>query len=320
MDKHVRRQKKNGLGGIAQDSTTIPFDANSRGETDGQTQLEARFLKSHTSMSTSRQRLLAQILQEADETFFLSSREMGRRYGVDPATIVRTIQALGYKKFADFAHDLRNHFVTQITPYAAMRAATRKHRTVADYVQRNIDKDLENLNSFKAGLDVKKLVELSKQLNRTRRIIIIGIDFAATLALSLAYGLVRLGRDAEAPSGTSGLIQNKINLMTDRDMLVAISFGKCLRETVEAAKRANRRGVPTFGITDGVNTPIARVCDQHVVALTARASFIDSYVAPTAAISAILVACAHSQPKRALKQLEQFDRESSSGARWYQNG
>ncbi|MBK9767426.1 MAG: hypothetical protein IPP63_10585 [Chloracidobacterium sp.] len=56
---------------------------------------------------------MSQILAEADETFYLSSREMGRRYNVDSATIVRTIQAMGYKKFADFAHDLRNHFVTR---------------------------------------------------------------------------------------------------------------------------------------------------------------------------------------------------------------
>ena len=30
---------------------------------------------------------------------------MGRRYNVDSATIIRTIQALGYEKFADFAHE-----------------------------------------------------------------------------------------------------------------------------------------------------------------------------------------------------------------------
>ncbi|MGH9819067.1 MAG: hypothetical protein ACRD43_02760, partial [Pyrinomonadaceae bacterium] len=100
---------------------------------DVQTKLEGRFLDAQTDLSPSRQRLLGQILAEADETFYLSSREMGRRYGVDTATIVRTIQVMGYKKFADFAHDLRNHFVTQITPYASMREATQKHRSVADY-------------------------------------------------------------------------------------------------------------------------------------------------------------------------------------------
>ncbi len=286
---------------------------------DGRTQLEERFLEAQTNLSTSRQRLLSQILAEADETFFLSSRELGRRYSVDSATIVRTIQAMGYKKFADFAHDLRNHFVTQITPYTALKAATRKKRSVADYVSRSVDKDLENLNALKARLDVIKIVEIAKQINRTRRIIVIGIDFAASLAMSLAYGLVRVGRDAEAPTGSTGSIQNKINMMTEKDLLIAISFGKCLRETVEAAQQARRHNIPTFGITDNDRSPIGLVCDQHIIASTDRASFIDSYVAPTAAINAILVACAHSQPTRALKMLQQFDKESASGKRWYED-
>src|SRR6478735_4973566 len=84
--------------------------------------LDARFLDTQAELSASRQRLLRQIIDESNETFFLSSREMGRRYNVDSATIIRTVQALGYEKFADFVQDLREHFVTQITPYSAMKA------------------------------------------------------------------------------------------------------------------------------------------------------------------------------------------------------
>lgn len=283
-----------------------------------QTKLEARFIDAQTDLSLSRQRLLRQILAEADETFYLSSRAMGRRYGVDSATIVRSVQAMGYSKFADFLYDLRNHFVTQITPYTAMKAAAQKNRSVGDYVHKSIDQDLENLNELKAGLDVARVLEMAKQINRARRIIIVGIDFAASLASSFAYGLMRLGCDSEAPTGSTGVVQNKIRILTGKDMLIAISFGQGLRETIEAVKSARRQNVPTFGITDGDSTAIARYCNDYIVASTTRSSFIDSYVAPVAAINAVLVACAHSQPKRTLKILEQFDKETASRARWYQ--
>jgi DNA-binding MurR/RpiR family transcriptional regulator len=283
-----------------------------------QTPLEARFAEAQINLGASRQRLLNRILDEPHETFFLSSREMARRYDVDPATIVRTVQAMGYEKYADFAHDLRNHFVTQITPYTAMKAATQKNRSVADYVSQNIEQDLENLKALKANLDVNKIVETAKQIHRSRRIVVVGIDFAASLAMSLAYGLVRLGCDAEAPTGSTGVVQNKVRIMTEKDLLVAISFGQGLRETIEAAQRAKRRNVPTFGITDSDKTPIARFCDEYIIASIARTSFIDSYVAPVAAINAILIACAHSQPKRALELLARTEKEYSSGGRWYQ--
>ena len=102
----------------------------------GRTPLGVRFLEAKPSLGSSRQRLLRQILDESNETFFLSSREMGRRYDVNTATIIRTIQALGYEKFADFAHDLREYFVTGITPYSAMKTAEETEKSVADRVRR----------------------------------------------------------------------------------------------------------------------------------------------------------------------------------------
>ena len=288
-------------------------------ENEGKTPLEVRFLESQTNLSKSRRQLLSHILSDADETFFLSSRDLGRRYNVDSATIVRTIQAIGYKKFADFTHDLRNHFVRQITPYAAMKAATQKHRSVADYVNQSIENDLSNLNTLNSGIDVKTIVDLAKQIQRSRRIVVVGLDFAASLAISLSYALVRLGCDAEAPLGSSGSVRNKVSILTGKDLLIAISFGKCLRETVETVLRVRQQKVPTFGITDSDDSPIARYCDHYITASTGRLSFLDSYVAPVAVVNAILVACAHSRPKRSLEQLQQFDKASGSESRWFQD-
>ena len=279
--------------------------------------LGARFFDTQAGLSSSRQRLLRQIIDESNETFFLSSREMGRRYNVDTATIIRTVQALGYEKFADFAQDLREHFVTQITPYSAMKAAEQSNRSVSDLVRQSVDQDLENLNAFRAELDPDKIIEIAKQINHARRIVVLGIDFAASLAGSLAYALVRLGYDADAPVGSSGSVHNKIRIMTPKDLLIAISFGRGLRVTVEAVQNARRRNVPSFGITDGDTTPIAKYCDGYLVAATTRTSFIDSYAAPTAALHSILVACAHSQSARSLEHLRVSEEENFSSARWY---
>ncbi len=318
--KDIEKQAANGNLAAPEDISERGLDIPTDPEVaDGKTPLEARFLQSQTNLSTSRRHLLTQILQEADETFFLSSRDLGRRYGVDSATIVRTVQAMGYEKFADFTRDLRNHFVTQITPYAAMKAATQKQRSVTDHVHQSLDNDFANLTSLKSSFDAKKVTALAKQIQSSHRIVVIGLDFASSLANSLSYALVRLGCDAEAPVGSSGLMQNKIRILTSKDLLIAISFGRCLRETVEAVIQVRRQNVPTFGITDGDLTPIARYCNEYVTASTGRSSFLDSYVAPVAVINAILVACAHSRPKRSLESLEQFDKGSGGRSRWFQD-
>jgi len=81
------------------------------------TALEARFSQAEPNLSSSRQELIREILDHAEETYFLSSRALAKRYELDPTTIVRTIQALGYKRYGEFAADLRSHFVARITPY-----------------------------------------------------------------------------------------------------------------------------------------------------------------------------------------------------------
>jgi DNA-binding MurR/RpiR family transcriptional regulator len=192
-----------------------------------------------------------------EETFFLSSRELAKRYNVDAATIVRTVQALGYERFADFAADLRQHFVNQITPYIVLKAETQERRSVTDRVRHCLERDNENLSVLRSSLDAERVMQLAKSIHRSQRILVIGVDLAASLSWFLAYGLTPLGFDARAPVGSTGNLQHKIDVLTKKDLLIAISFGRCLRDTVEAAQRAHERGVPTFGITDSETTPIA---------------------------------------------------------------
>ncbi len=181
-----------------------------------------------------------------------------------------------------------------------------------------LERDTENLRVLKSSLERERVVELATLMHRSRRILVVGVDLAASLAWFLAYGLAPLGFAAEAPVGSAGNLQHKIDVLTNDDLVIAISFGRCLRETVESVLRARERGVPTFGITDGNSTPIAMNCDGHLIAPISSPSFTGSYAAPMALINAIIHACAHLQPKRALAMLGRTEAQDPLGERWYQ--
>jgi len=279
--------------------------------------LEQRFAKAAPGLSAKRRRLLRTILDKSDDTYFLSSRKLAQACGVDVATIVRMVQALGYERYGEFVSDLRSHFVLNIQPYTVMKAAVRQHRGIADHIQFAKEMDLRNFNALYAQLDVKRVVELAKQIERSGRVLVVGVDLAAPLAQLLAYRLVVLGYDAEAPIGSRGNLMQKINLLSPRDLLIAISFGRCLRETVDAALHARERGVPTLALTDGERTPLARFCDSCLIAPTATPALFSSYVAPVSAINSLVVVCMHLRPKRALELLKQKEEEYKTGTRWY---
>ncbi len=283
----------------------------------GQTALEVRFARSQDNLNASRKKLLRMILENPQDTFFLSSRELAKRCNVDAATIVRTIQVMGYGKFAEFAADLRAHFITRITPYTLLKAASREKRTLNDRIRNSLELDLRNLQSLQSTLDPERIIALSKLVTRARRILVIGIDLAATLSWHLSYGLMSLGFAAEGPVGGTGNIQKRVRSLTSKDLLIAISFKQGLRETVEAALRAKKQGVPTYGITDGMDSPIARICDSVSLAPVTSASFDNSYVAPMAVLGAILVACAHTRTSRTLALLRRSAEEDRADHRWY---
>src|SRR5438309_7527226 len=156
------------------------------------TTLETRFAHAEPDFSTSRNRRVREILDHPEDTYFLSSRALAKRYELDPTTIVRTVQALGYKRYSEFAADLRSHFVTRITPYALMKSAVRDKRSVADNIEHTLEMDLNNLNALRSRLDAKQVLEIARRIDRARRILVVGIDFAAALSNLLAYGLVSI--------------------------------------------------------------------------------------------------------------------------------
>lgn len=279
------------------------------------TALETRFAEAESNLGSSRRQLIREILDHAEDTYFLSSRALAQKYNLDPTTIVRTIQALGYKRYGEFAADLRSHFVARITPYAVMKSAVREKRSVADHVEHTLEVDSNNLNALRSQLDARRVLEIAKRIDRARRILVVGIDFAAPLSNLLAYGLVSIGYDAEAPVGSAGNLHQKILLLGAKDLLIAISFGRCLQDTVDCVIRARDNQVPTFGLTDSEKSPIARFSDSCWITPTASPSFHGSYVAVVSAINALLVACSQLHPQRSLAVLRRKEQEFRS--RWY---
>jgi len=280
--------------------------------------LATRLARSERHLNKRRRRLVQTILESADQTYHLSSRALAERYRVDPATIVRTAQALGYTRFADFAADLREHFVGTISPFKVMEARAREGRTPRDQVRRSLEADVERMQALRASLPVGQVISLARQIHRSKRIVVVGVDLAASLSGFLSYGLRALGCNAEAPVGSAGSLLHAVRFLTERDLLVAISFRKCLRETVDAVLRARARGVPTFALTDSPTTPLARFCDRYITVSIESASITGSYVAAMAALNAIVVAYTHLAPKRTLAALRQTHQEYTSGARWFQ--
>src|SRR5581483_6232438 len=108
---------------------------NSREHKPWMTALESRFASVEDQLGSRRRDLVRQILDHPEDTYFLSSHALAKFYQVDTATVVLTVQALGYARYAAFALALCAHFLSRITTYTWMESAAGEKHNIADHVE-----------------------------------------------------------------------------------------------------------------------------------------------------------------------------------------
>ena len=101
--------------------------------------------------------------------------------------------------------------------------------------------------------------------------------------------------------------------------MIALTFRRGLRQTVEGLRQARAKGAYCVGVTDTHLSPVARFAQEYFVAPVESTLYGVSYVAPMALLNLLLVACATTRKARTIKLLEAADAEQRAGFRWYRD-
>jgi DNA-binding MurR/RpiR family transcriptional regulator len=266
-------------------------------------------------LSLKRQEIIRPILEHPREYVLLSVRAMAQRLKTDPATIVRIVRGMGFGSYREFQRHLHELSLLYATSLDTMKLGGREVSMPA-HVRDSLEQDLKNLQGLKNSLDAERLVALAKRFYEARRIILIAGDLAAQLALYLEYQLGLLGLPVF--TGTSaGRTIHLVRGLNKKDVVIAMSFRRGLRQTVEAAHQARERGAYCVGVSDTFASPLARVCDEIFLASIESTSFGASYTAPISLMNAILAATGQYRRAQTLALVKEVAEEQRRGFRWY---
>ena len=89
--------------------------------------------------------------------------------------------------------------------------------------------------------------------------------------------------------------------------MLAISFPRYTKETVELLHWAKTRGVTTLAITDSPISPLAQHADYVLTARYQTDSFIESFTAPLSLINALVTALGVRDRTRTLASLRKLE-------------
>ena len=265
-------------------------------------------------LSVKRQEIIRPILEHPREFVLLSVRALATRLGTDPATIVRIVRGLGFDSYREFQHHLHERSLAFATSLDTMQTTGRDG--MPGYIRESLEQDLKNLQGLKNSLDARRLVGLAKRLYGARRILLLAGDLATYLANSFEYQISVVGLPVFAAT-SGGRIAHLVRTVNKQDLVIAISFRRGLRQTVEGAQQARARGAYCVGIADTFLSPLARECDELFIASIESTSFAASYTAPIALLNAILATCAQYRRAQTLVMVKELAEEQRKGFRWY---
>ncbi len=267
-------------------------------------------------LSEKRQHIIRPVLESPREFVLLNVRDMARRLATGPATIVRIVQALGFRSFKDFKHYLHDLSVTSATILDSMEAAGKTTRTPK--ILRGSKKQIQqNLAFVLDQVDLQQVLNIAVRIHEAKRIFLLGGDMASCLVDYMEYHLTIAGLPVMA-AVTPGRATHLVRSTGEDDIVIGISFRRGLRMTIEGIQRAKQNGAYCIGITDSMLSPLARFSNELVIVPTNSLSFAASYVAPIALIDLITAAVGSLRRKQVVDRLQEADHEQKHGYRWYQ--
>ena len=245
-----------------------------------------------SGFSKGQKRIAAYILENYDKAAFMTASKLGQLVGVSESTVVRFASELGYDGYPSMQRALQEMIRTRLTSTQRIQAAGEMLEN-QDVVSAVLQSDMEKLREVVDGADRDSFRRVVDILLGARNVYILGVRSSTYLAGYLNFYMHLLTENVKlVQSNAAGEIFEQIFRIGPGDVLVAISFPRYSKVTMNTVQFAQDRGATIVGITDNELSPVYQMAEASLLAPSEMISFVDSMVAPLSMINALLVALA----------------------------
>jgi DNA-binding MurR/RpiR family transcriptional regulator len=254
-------------------------------------------------------RRVARFIDENRQIVLASSAAaLGERIGTSDATVVRTIQALGFAGLGDLKRAILNSASRASTPADDMR------RTLRD-LDKSTGHALDSvLQAHREGIDVLRSDECRAQiaagvrvLDAANRIVVFGIGPSAALATYVSVLLGRCGRCSRTLNATGSMLADQLLDLKRGDTLLILAYGRIYKEVTAVFAEAKSSGLATVLVTEAPDTPLARMADVVVAIPRGRPGQVALHGATLVGLEAMVLSLAAARPDEALTSLDKLD-------------
>jgi DNA-binding MurR/RpiR family transcriptional regulator len=155
------------------------------------------------------------------------------------------------------------------------------------------------------NLSIEVFEQAVTDLEKAKRVFVVGLRGAHAPALTLATYLRFLGKQAQLLVPGHGELWDILQGIEKTDLVIGISLPRYTRVTVEVLKHARKQRARVGAVTDSPLSPLARHAHWVLTAECQMDSFIESFTAATSLINALLTAMSIQKPGKTLRILRE---------------
>ncbi len=200
---------------------------------------------------TKKERYVADyILKEKTNIKNINISILAEETGVSVGTITKVGKKLGYGNFVEMKLAIAKLDTLEKDEYDG------KFKQIYEFYKETIDRSNQIINQ-------KMLEQVVQKINTARTIHIYGIGSSGLTAMELQYRLARMGYKVRVDNEYHQMIMNS-SVLSDQDLVIAISISGETKEIVEAIKVAKSRHCYTISFTGTEDSSVAKVSDFSV--------------------------------------------------------
>ncbi len=235
-------------------------------------------------------------LDNPDEIAFGTAASIASAAEVQPSTLVRLAQALGYQGFSDLQEVFRSRLRDRILNYDERLAQLREHGLSASKTGLLLEGFTEAATRSVADLrqkaDPAALERAVDLLAAAETIYLIGLRRSFPITSYMAYAMGKLGIRNILVDGIAGLGSEQASFISARDAALVVSFTPYANETITLAGAVKSRSARIVSITNSAFSPIAPLADCWLEIVEANFEGFRSMAATMALAMTLTVAVA----------------------------
>jgi DNA-binding MurR/RpiR family transcriptional regulator len=200
--------------------------------------------------------------------------------------------------------DLRSTvFIYSQAPMQKIRDSIHENEPLENILQKVVEQGVENLALRKFTPLNDTFMKVARFMVHAENIYLVGARSSYCVVQYGGFYLSTMAKNIHYFSSSSETRYERLDELTERDVVFVVSFHRYYKDTVDAAAFAKKKRALVVGITDSILSPIAIHCDE-ILLVPSTAPF-SSYIPSIAVMEALILAFTQAKGAEVKKVLDE---------------